>query len=553
MTRTCPFCNCSEIEEDPSRGDSICTGCGAVLEESTIVSDVQFQERGGGHEVVGQFVSRDRAQPTTINGISGLSRGESREATFQKGRKRIQEISNQLHINQHCTDLAFGFFKMCVTKNLTRGRLRSHIVVACLYMACRSENTSHLLLDFSDATQINIFELGRTLNFLTRSLFIKLPPTDPCMYVLRFSAMLDFGDQQKEVALLATRIIQRMKRDWMSTGRRPTGICGAALLLAARALNLNRSVMDIVHVVNISYAVVKRRLDEFANTPSGGLTIDEFSTVDLEESEDPPAFRESKRKQHEEKRRKEEEIVAESALKEFEPVRLEVEQALLKRFKRSPYAKMIANGLVDDTDVPELSQASDMLQEEVIDTVYQLAEEHQQQPGAISNSGHYALYGPSLASLGISKDQNQQRTQQHQQISSFPSSDSAAICPPTVGNQPNDTIISNEDLDLTGIDDNEINSYILTDVETTIKEKYWMKQNSKHLEVMEERKRQRQEEQEQRQNKESGPKRRKRAPNVRKREVNAVTHNDAMLHVIQERNLSSKINYDILKQLDDES
>uniref|UniRef100_A0A183CG80 B-related factor 1 n=1 Tax=Globodera pallida TaxID=36090 RepID=A0A183CG80_GLOPA len=542
MTRTCPFCNCSEIEEDASRGDSICTGCGAVLEESTIVSDVQFQERGGGHEVVGQFVSRDRAQPTTIGGISGLSRGESREATFQKGRKRIQEISNQLHINQHCNDLAFGFFKMCVTKNLTRGRLRSHIVVACLYMACRSENTSHLLLDFSDATQINIFELGRTLNFLTRSLFIKLPPTDPCMYVLRFSAMLDFGDQQKEVALLATRIIQRMKRDWMSTGRRPTGICGAALLLAARALNLNRTVTDVVHVVNISYAVVKRRLDEFANTPSGALTIDEFSTVDLEESEDPPAFRESKRKQQEEKRRKEEEIVAESALKEFEPVRLEVEQALLKRFKRSPYAKMIADGLVDDIDVPELSQASEMLQGEVIDTVYELSNE-QQQPGAMSNSGHYVRYGPSLASLGISKEQHQQRIEQSE------------IPPPAAAADQFGCAVSvpNEDIDLTGIDDDEINSYILTDVETSVKEKYWMKQNAKHLEVMEERKRQRQEEEEQRQNKETGPKRRKRAPNVRKREINAVTHNDAMLHVIQERNLSSKINYDILKQLDDES
>lgn len=112
--------------------------------------------------------------------------------------------------------MAYGFFKLCVTKQFTRGRLRSHIVVACIYMACRMENTSHLLLDFSDATQvpilfciiynnilslfkINIFDLGRTLNFLTRSLYIKLPTTDPCMYVLRFVAVLDIGDKQREV------------------------------------------------------------------------------------------------------------------------------------------------------------------------------------------------------------------------------------------------------------------------------------------------------------------------------------------------------------------
>lgn len=55
MTKTCPFCNSSEIEEDSGRGDAICTNCGTVLEESNIVSDVQFQERGGGHEVIGIY------------------------------------------------------------------------------------------------------------------------------------------------------------------------------------------------------------------------------------------------------------------------------------------------------------------------------------------------------------------------------------------------------------------------------------------------------------------------------------------------------------------
>ena len=80
---------------------------------------------------------------------------------------------------------------------------------------------------------------------------------------------------------LATRIVDRMKRDWISTGRRPTGLCGAALLLAARAHNINRNVADIVRVVHISESVVRKRLDEFATTPSGSLTIDEFTTVDL--------------------------------------------------------------------------------------------------------------------------------------------------------------------------------------------------------------------------------------------------------------------------------
>lgn len=67
----------------------------------------------------------------------------------------------------------------------------------------------------------------------------------------------------------------------------------------------------------MSHGVVKRRLDEFANTPSGLLTIDEFNNVDLEESEDPPAFQESKKRMiEEEKRKRDEEKAADSAVNE---------------------------------------------------------------------------------------------------------------------------------------------------------------------------------------------------------------------------------------------
>jgi len=54
-----------------------------------------------------------------------------------------------------------------------------------------------------------------------------------------------------------------MKKDWISAGRRPTGLCGAALLLASKAFEINRSVSDIVRVVNISETVIRKRMDEF--------------------------------------------------------------------------------------------------------------------------------------------------------------------------------------------------------------------------------------------------------------------------------------------------
>src|SRR5690349_14586840 len=78
--------------------------------------------------ISGQFVSSDGAQPSSLVGVRGLGAQESREVTLQKGKRVIQEIASQLRINQHCMDTALNFFKMSVSRGLTRGRVRTHVV-----------------------------------------------------------------------------------------------------------------------------------------------------------------------------------------------------------------------------------------------------------------------------------------------------------------------------------------------------------------------------------------------------------------------------------------
>ena len=41
------------------------------------------------------------------------------------------------------------------------------------------------------------------------------------------------------------------------------------------------------------------RVMEFGDTPSSALTLDEFMTVDLEEEQDPPAFKAARKKDRE--------------------------------------------------------------------------------------------------------------------------------------------------------------------------------------------------------------------------------------------------------------
>ena len=61
------------------------------------------------------------------------------------GKRQIQQLGSQLQLNQHCLDTAFNFFKMVVSKHLTRGRKMAHIIAACLYLVCRTEGTPRIL------------------------------------------------------------------------------------------------------------------------------------------------------------------------------------------------------------------------------------------------------------------------------------------------------------------------------------------------------------------------------------------------------------------------
>uniref|UniRef100_A0A4W6BXJ8 Cyclin-like domain-containing protein n=1 Tax=Lates calcarifer TaxID=8187 RepID=A0A4W6BXJ8_LATCA len=126
------------------RGDAVCMGCGSVLEDNIIVSEVEFVETGGGGSLaVGQFVSAEAKHPSF--GDVHFTGRESRAQTLQKAKQHINTLGHQLQMNQHCLDTAFNFYKMALTKHLTRGRKASHVIAACLYLVCRTEGTPRIL------------------------------------------------------------------------------------------------------------------------------------------------------------------------------------------------------------------------------------------------------------------------------------------------------------------------------------------------------------------------------------------------------------------------
>ncbi|GAA5942020.1 transcription factor TFIIIB subunit BRF1 [Sporobolomyces koalae] len=302
----CTSCGEDSVLEMADTAQTVCTKCGTVLTENNIVSEVTFGETGSGAAMVqGSFVAADQTRARAPAGYRQGQSQESREQTLANGRRRVQELAHGLNLGEHMQNVATRFFNLAVNFGFTKGRRTQYVAAACLYAAVRQNNGTQMLIDFSDLLEINVFVLGSTFLKLKKTLSISCSVIDPAIYITRFAALLDFGDETQKVALDATRLVHRMGRDWMQVGRRPSGICGACLLLAARMNNFRRTIEEVVQVVKIADVTLRKRLAEFKETASGSLTIEDFRSVWLDETADPPAFLEGIKKEEKTRRARE--------------------------------------------------------------------------------------------------------------------------------------------------------------------------------------------------------------------------------------------------------
>ncbi|XP_071648414.1 transcription factor IIIB 90 kDa subunit [Temnothorax longispinosus] len=517
----CRNCGSTDIETDPGRGDAICTKCGFVLEDSVIISQTTFEESSSGKVMVlGHFVANDSTGSATNFGAPYYVNGkESRGITIQNARKGITHICQQLRLNQNCIDTSVNFYKMALNHNLTRGRKQAHNQAACVYITCRIEQTEYMLIDISDILHICVHELGRTYLRFAQVLHINIPTVDPCLYIMRFAHKLEFGDKTHAVSNTALRIVQRMKRDSIHSGRRPSGLCGAALLIAARIHEFSRSTADIIKIVKVHESTLRKRLIEFGDTPSSGLTLDEFMTVDLEEEQDPPAFKAARKKDKD-------------RLQRLENIHMEISE-LQAEIDRQLEDYRIGKGKKrKDASFIESEDADRFIRESNLNIIQQYVENNIDDPDekvgdAVLDENNTSLItglGPDIASMMSANDHSNEPKEKD---STFENASSE--------------IYTND------IDDDELDSYILSEKESQSKSALWNKINADYLVQQKEKEEKRLKEKE-----EGKPEKKRRRTTSKKHKTPANTAGEAIEKMLQEKKISSKINYEVLKNLNNQ-
>ncbi|AEC05428.1 Cyclin/Brf1-like TBP-binding protein [Arabidopsis thaliana] len=259
----CKHCAKNVPKIRPFDGGLACDLCGRILENFNFSTDVTFVKNAAGQ---------------VCNIVTSVGNSSSRDRRRRKAIDELRNLKDALGIGDErddVVDMAAVFYEAAMDQNFTKGRRAELVQSSCLYLAC-----SYL--------RVSVYELGSVYLQLCEMLYLVQNKNyeelvDPSIFIPRFTNSLLKGAhaKAKDVANTAKNIISSMKRDWIQTGRKPSGICGAAIYMAALSHGIMYSRADIAKVVHMCEATITKRLNEFANTEAGSLTVDE-----LDESEE---------------------------------------------------------------------------------------------------------------------------------------------------------------------------------------------------------------------------------------------------------------------------
>lgn len=238
----------------------------------------------------GKIVNKD-TNYSMYNGMKFLS-----NFRLHKANKLTQKIGTLLNLDQHLISAAQRLYKLAQSRNWVQGRSTSLVILTCLYITCRQNETGHLMIDFADVMDIDIFMLSKMYLKLCRFMHFDIRLNDPSLYVPRFYRTLNLPDNTKKSIIdYVLRLLARMREDWLGQGRRPTGLIAAAFYIAAKCFGIEKSIKEISVALKVSEETIRKRVNEFKCLKVAKLTKEEFDQLPYLNiklgSEDPPSYK----------------------------------------------------------------------------------------------------------------------------------------------------------------------------------------------------------------------------------------------------------------------
>jgi len=299
IKEVCMGCGQSTFTKDYTRGEQTCTVCGLVASDRTADRGPEWRaftsEERNARARVGApatFTMADKGISTMIDwrnkDASGKVLKSDTRAAMYRMRKwhirsmlhssqhrnlgiamsELQRLASQLGVPRDVRETAALIYRKALIKKLVRGRSIESVVAASIYLACRIHRIPRPLDEIVIETSVDRKKVGYAVRLIVSRVDVKVPLPAAKDLIPRISAdlMLEGRTVKK-----ATEIIKLAKEKYVTIGKGPGGIAGAALYIAGILEDDRRTQREIAQVSRVTEVTIRNRYKELVRIL--GITI----------------------------------------------------------------------------------------------------------------------------------------------------------------------------------------------------------------------------------------------------------------------------------------
>ena len=298
--RVCVSCGETSFTEDHVRGEHICTSCGLVVSERTTDRGPEWRafttEERNARARTGAPMSltmADRGLSTMIDwrnrDASGRALTSTTRAAIYRMRKwhirsrlhgsqhrnlgiamsELERLSSQLGVPRDVRETSALIYRKSLTKKLIRGRSIESVVAASIYLACRIHRIPRRLDEVASETNVDRKQIGHAVRLVVSQINVVVPLASAKDLIPRLSSDLLL---EGRTVRKATEIIKEAKEKYVTIGKDPGGIAGAALYIAGIVEKDRRTQREIAKVSRVTEVTIRNRYKELVRVL--GISID---------------------------------------------------------------------------------------------------------------------------------------------------------------------------------------------------------------------------------------------------------------------------------------
>lgn len=296
----CMGCGQSTFTKDYSRGERTCSVCGLVASDRTADTGPEWRaftaEEKNARARVGApatYTIADKGISTMIDwrnrDASGKAITSNARAAMYRMRKwqirsrlhssqdrnlstamsEMHRLASQLGIPRDVRETAALIYRKALISKIVRGRSIESVVAASIYLACRIHRIPRSLDEIVTETNVDRKKVGFAVRLVVSRVNITVPLPSAKDLIPRLSSdlMLEGRTVKK-----ATEIINQAKENYVTIGKSPGGIAGAALYIAGILEDDRRTQREIAQASRVTEVTIRNRYKELVRVL--GITID---------------------------------------------------------------------------------------------------------------------------------------------------------------------------------------------------------------------------------------------------------------------------------------